>query len=79
MQKAFRVPIEALFDEFEEEPVASGSIAQVCITILISSRHITVTGIICAIPYIELQDNLIQCTNLCMFVVVVLHRSIGLC
>jgi aarF domain-containing kinase len=29
MQKAFRVPIEALFDEFEPEPVASGSIAQI--------------------------------------------------
>lgn len=33
MQKAFRVPIEALFDEFEPEPVASGSIAQVCIIV----------------------------------------------
>lgn len=30
MQKAFRVPIEVLFDEFEKDPVASGSIAQVC-------------------------------------------------
>lgn len=29
MQTAFRVPIEALFDEFEKEPVASGSIAQI--------------------------------------------------
>jgi aarF domain-containing kinase len=29
MQKAFRVPIEAIFDEFEPEPVASGSIAQI--------------------------------------------------
>ena len=29
MQKAFRVPIEDIFDDFEEEPVASGSIAQV--------------------------------------------------
>ena len=29
LQKAFRVPIEVLFDEFEKEPVASGSIAQV--------------------------------------------------
>lgn len=33
MQKAFRVPIEALFDEFEPEPVASGSIAQVWIIV----------------------------------------------
>ncbi|KAG0574581.1 hypothetical protein KC19_VG273600 [Ceratodon purpureus] len=29
MRKAFRVPIEVLFDEFEKEPVASGSIAQI--------------------------------------------------
>ncbi|XP_024367568.1 uncharacterized protein [Physcomitrium patens] len=32
--KAFRVPIEALFEEFEEEPVASGSIAQIYRAIL---------------------------------------------
>ncbi|XP_073390844.1 uncharacterized protein [Physcomitrium patens] len=29
MEKAFRVPIETLFDDFECEPVASGSIAQI--------------------------------------------------
>lgn len=44
MQKAFRVPIEALFDEFEAEPVASGSIAQVCITVYRPSIYITVIG-----------------------------------
>ncbi len=31
MENAFRVPIEDIFDDFEEEPVASGSIAQVCL------------------------------------------------
>ncbi|CAM6036199.1 unnamed protein product [Sphagnum compactum] len=29
VEKAFRVPIEDVFDDFEEEPVASGSIAQI--------------------------------------------------
>lgn len=37
MEKAFRVPIETLFDDFECEPVASGSIAQVCNIILMAS------------------------------------------
>jgi hypothetical protein len=30
VEKAFRVPIDNIFDDFEEELVAFGSIAQVC-------------------------------------------------
>ncbi len=31
MENAFRVPIEDVFDDFKEELVAFGSIAQVCL------------------------------------------------
>jgi hypothetical protein len=30
VEKAFRVPIEEIFYDFEQKPVAFGSIAQVC-------------------------------------------------
>jgi hypothetical protein len=82
MQKAFRVPIEALFDDFEEEPVASGSIAQVCIIVQRSSIYIAVSGHdLCYtsrwIVRWFLFNVLISLYNL--FVVVIMHRSIGLC